>query len=293
MAVIKGSFDSLFKYPKRKTINYTNYAERDGITPDVRKFETESRQISLNFLMKHNSEAEFRSRYNDFFQTVNDVEYRKFDLETGLIHTLRYDKTQKFQPIQLFNYSPSGTSFTMTFIEDDLAIDPAIIVPSGGIPLIGSYIIDGRDFGEFGVHPEGEIGDVLQYPDVKNPFFDGRTYNLDVRMLKHKEVTLKFWMLADSKEEFVHNYQAFYNAFSKKGLQKLYIKEISGTTEVYYMDCTSFKMHWGEKPGAFFSLKLCIPVVTWESGSSSIYTVLQDEVLGLLSDENGNILILN
>lgn len=292
MGIITGSFDSLFKYPKRKTVNYTNYAERDGITSDLRKFETEPRRISLNFLMKHNSEAEFRTRYNDFFQAVNDVDYRKFDLETGLIHTLRYDKTQKFVPIRLFNHGPAGTSFTMDFIEDNSAIDPTITVPSGNMPLKGSYIIDGRDFGEFGVHPEGEIGDVLKYPDVKEPFFDGRTYNLDVRMLKHKEITLKFWMHADSKEEFVHNYQAFFNAFAKKGLQQLYIKEIAGTTEVYYMDCTSCKMHWGEKPGAFFSLKLCIPVVTWESGSSSIYTVLEDTVLGLLADENENVITI-
>jgi hypothetical protein len=113
-------------------------------------------------------------------------------------------------------------------------------------------------------------------------------------MLKHKEITLKFWMLADSRNEFVQNYQAFYNAFAKPDRQQLYVREIGGTTEVYYMDCPSYSVHWDKgKVGARFSIKWCIPVVTWSSGVTSIWKVLQDATLGLLADETGRVIVFN
>jgi hypothetical protein len=263
MALLKGSFSSLFKYPKRKAVRFTNFAEVDGITPDLRKFETESRQVSLIFMIKHSSESDFYAKYNDFFETVNGSGYHLFNLENGLIHKFRYNKTQLFKPVKLFNAGGGATSFTMEFLEDETAIGNSVITPYGGIPLKGWYRVDGVDFGDFGVHPDGKIGEALRYPDAKDSFTDGRVYDLSVRRLKHKEVTIPLWIHADSKSEFVNNYQAFYNAFSRPGKQSLYIREIKETTYCYYMECTAFKILWGKRPGARFSLKLCIPVATW------------------------------
>ena len=293
MALLTGSYDSLFRYPKRKTVKHTNYAETDGIQPDLRRFETEPRKVSLNFMIKHRSESEFFNIHNDFFQTMIAPGYRTFNLENGLVYELRYDKTQKMRSIRLFDYGDGGTTFTMDFIEDGTVINQSIVSPTGGIRLKGMYAVDGRDFGDFGIHPDGDIGEVLRYPDVKDAFFDGRDYHLDTRMLRHKEITIKLWMLSNSQQEFAHNYQAFYNSFAKTGKQYLYIREIGGTTEVYYMDCSAFKVHWGDRPSAKFSIKLCIPVVTWSSGVTSIWTVLEDPDFGLLADENGNVIILN
>jgi len=269
MGLLKGSYGSLLKYPKRKEVKYANYAERDGITPDLRKFEIEPRQVSLIFFIRHSSENEFRSIYDDFFMTVNDYGYHTFDLENGLTYQFRYDKTQSFKSIKLFN-AAGGTSFTMNFIEDETSINNAVIIPTGGIDLKGMYIVDGVDFGDFGVHPHGSIGEALKYPDAKDAFTDGQTYSLNTRRIKHKEVTIPFWLHANSRVEFIHNYQAFYNAFAKTGTRLLYIKEIDVATSCYYQDCTSFNVTWNETPTATFSIKLCIPVVTWLSGITNI-----------------------
>ncbi len=265
MALLKDSFSSLFKYPKRKSINYTNYAETDGITADLRKFETESRQVTLIFMIKHSSENDFYNKYEDFFETINDAGYHTFNLENGLIYKFRYDKTQSFTPVRLFNVSDGATSFTINFIEDEIAIDRGITTPSGGIPLKDWYKINGIDFGDFGVHPDGKIGEVLKYPDAKDSFTDERVYYLNIRRLKHKEVIIPLWIHADSKTEFIRNYQAFYNVFAEAGKLSLYIKEIGATTYCYYLDCTSYSMNWSDKPGAHFSIKLAIPIVTWLS----------------------------
>lgn len=293
MVLLKDSFSSLLRYPRRKAVRYTSYAEVDGIHPDLRKFETEPRQVSLTFMIRHTSEAEFYNKYEDFFKTINDSGYHAFDLDNGLVYKLRYDKTQSFKPMGLYNTGESATSFIINFIEDETAIDSHIGTPSGGIPLKGWYSINGVDFGDFGVHPDGEVGEVLKYPDAKEPFTDGEEYNLSIRRLRHKEVTIPVWMHADSKAEFMQNYQAFYNAFATSGKLSLYIKEINATTFCYYMECSAFKVHWGDKPGAFFSITLCIPVVTWIEGVTSFLTVLKDPVLGLLANEQGKVITFN
>ena len=260
MTLLTGSYDSLFKYPKRTAVKYTNFAEVDGINPLLSRFETEQRRVSLNFMIRHNSESEFRGIYDDFFNEMLSDGYRTVNPENGLVYELRYDKTQKAKSIRLYD-SDGGTMFTMDFIEDVPAIDPNITMPTGGINLKGVYSINAMDFGDFGVHPDGEIGEMLKYADVKDAFFDGRIYHLLNRKTKHREVTLNFWMLSHSKSEFVTNYQAFYNAFAMPDKQHLYSKEAGGTAEVYYVDCGSYKVLWSDSPAARFSIKLCIPVV--------------------------------
>jgi hypothetical protein len=49
MGLLMGSFDGLFMYPKRKAVRFTDFAEVDGIRPDLRRFETESRGGCVEF----------------------------------------------------------------------------------------------------------------------------------------------------------------------------------------------------------------------------------------------------
>lgn len=289
--LLEGSYNSLFKYPKRKPVAYRNYADRDGITPDLRRVEYEPKQVALNFLIKHKTTDEFWSKYQSFFSDMIATGYRVMDLGNGLIHTLRYDKTTKLEPIRLFN-SDGATGFTLNFLEDNHSI-PDIQIPTGGISLKGRYEVNGIDFGDFGIHPDGEIGNVLRYPDVKEPFANGKEYDLGTRRLKHKEITIPLWMLANSKKEFITNYSAFFQQFNRTGEQSLYIKEIGGTTYAYYVDCPSYTVHWGSRFGAKFSIKIIVPVVTWLDGTTNIYTVLKDIDLGFIADEQGRVIVFN
>jgi hypothetical protein len=215
-------------------------------------------------MMRYSSQDDFYARYTDFYETViGGGGYHTFDFGTGMLYRLRYDATQSFKPGRLLGGGSGYTSFTVGFREDEPAIDASVRAPYGGTPLKGWFGVDGVDFGDFGVHPDERIGEVLRYPDAKDAFTDGRVYDLSVRRLKHKEVIIPLWMYADSKAEFVNNYQAFYNAFSKPGMQSLFVREIDATVYCYYMECTAFKVRWGKRPGARLGLKLCIPVATW------------------------------
>jgi hypothetical protein len=70
-------------------------------------------------------------------------------------------------------------------------------------------------------------------------------------------------MFADTQADFVHNYQAFWNSISKIGYLSLYGRAISGTVDVYYMDCTAFNVLWKDRVAAEIGLKICIPAVDW------------------------------
>lgn len=293
MCLVKDSFNSLLKYPKRMAARYTNYAERDGITPDLRRFETEPRQVSLVFFITHSSESEFRALYDDFFAAVNDSGYHMFDFGIGLSYKFRYDRTRSMRMMKPYSVN-GGTVISMEYMEDAASINERVKIAIGGIELKGMYSVGGVDFGDFGIHPDGTVGEVLKYADAKEAFSDGRVYNLNTRRLRHKEITIPLWMYSVTQAEFINNYQAFYNAFAKSGSQSVYIREIDAVVESYYLECTTYKVNWGSRVTARFSIKLCIPVVGWLRGvSSSNYRVMSDPELGLLADEEGRILTLN
>ena len=50
--ILEGSFDTLLKYPKRKAVKYNNWAEADGIDPDLSVVEFEQKTVKLSFLME-------------------------------------------------------------------------------------------------------------------------------------------------------------------------------------------------------------------------------------------------
>ncbi len=298
--LLQGSYDALFRYPKRKPVQYTNYVERDGITPDLREIVFEPKSVSLCFLMEHRSDNDFWQQYQRFFTDMSAPGYRVMDLDNGLIHTLRYDKTASFQTPKLYNEGPGITVFNMDFIEENHSIPDNGEMTAGGIGLRGIYMINGIDFAEFGVHPDGEIGKFLHYPEMKLPFTDGRTTDLSTVKYKHKELTIPLWMIGDNKEAFLKNYSAFFRQFNQTGKQKLFSKEIGGSTLIYYLDCPSFKLNWGKRIQAKFSLTLMVPVVTWlDVSDTQMITVLQDtdsiwnNTSGILADQEEKIIAFN
>lgn len=295
VTLLEGSYNSLFKYPQRTPVEFTNYAEQDGIQPNVRKISFQPKQVALNFAMEADTLDEFYYRYNQFYYDITAPGgYRTADLESGLTHQLRYDTASAYEMPTAFNAGKNLTSFTLNFIEDNHAI-PSTQFPIGGIPLRGLYAVNGIDFGAFGIHPDGEIGDVLKYPDMKAPFTNTRNIDHRTYRLKHKELTIKLWMLAESKTEFINNYAAFFNQFNRTGLVPLYIKEIGGTTEVYYTGCSGFDITWGSRIGVKFSINVVVPVVTWlDGGGTTILLLLRDMGTGLvLADEQGQKIVFN
>lgn len=293
--LLEGSFDALLKYPKRKAVKYRNWAEADGIDPDLSVVEFEAKKVKLSFLMESEGEAVFWRQYRRLTAELSAPGYRSFELLPGLTTRLRLDTGASFElPVPL-NSGKNASSFDLSFVEDTPTITPAPY-PVGGITLRGQMSINGIDFGEYGIGSDDELEDMLKTPAMKTPFTDGRAVDLSTIKVQHREIKLSLWMLAGSREEFLNNYQAFFAELTGPGTQELYIKTLESTVQVYYSDCPSYSVEiWQEDSVAVrFTLSLVIPVVSWvDAGGDVRYTVLVDRELGILADEEGRIIVFN
>lgn len=292
--LLEGSFDDLLKYPKRSTVKYRNWAESNGIIPDLSDVGFEPRTVKLSFLMEAGGEADFWRKYNKLTSDLSATGYREMCLIEGMTNHLRLNAGVKYElPVPL-NAGKNLSSFDLNFIEDEHSILTAY--PNGGIALRGQAAINGYDFGEFGIGVDDDLSDILKTPALKDPFTDGRTVDLSTIRTQQMTVKLSMWMLAQSKEEFLNNYRAFFTQLAGTGTQSLYISTLGSTLQVYYADCSSFSVEvWRENQVAVrFSISLVIPVVTWvDTGGITRYRVLEDSKAGVLADEQGRIIVFN
>lgn len=295
--LLDGAFDGLLKYPKRKTVNYNNWAEVNGIEPDLSRIEFEPRSINMSFLLESDSNEQFWSRYNRLVSDLSAPGYRTLQFVDGLSHQVRLSAGNAFSIPDPFNVSGNLSEFGVTVVEDTPSI-PSVSAPSyGGINLRGQISVNGIDFGAFGIGCDDDIDDILKFPGVKEPFTDGVDYYLDTVSVKHKEISLSLWMMAGSVAEFLNYYSSFFTQWNVTGMRELYIKALGGSVNAYYSDCTGFTVEiWQEDCIAVrFSLSLVIPVVTWvNAGGTTIRRVLLDAELNmLLANEEGKVIVFN
>jgi hypothetical protein len=287
------NLSSVLKYPKRTTVQFRNWAEQDGIDPDLTEFKTEPKKVSLMFLMEANSADTFWTQFRALFADVSNHGYRTFDLDEFGTFQYRYDTTSTYKVPVPFNQGRNMTVFTLDFIEDNPTFS-GTFSPIGGINLTGQMTINDIDLGSFGCHVENGTDDLLKYPAAKNPFSDGSKVDLSTIRLQHKTVTLSLWQVAKTKAEFLRNHAALWHHLSRTGEQELYFNNV-GRTGFYYNDCTAYTLYQFSDGhcGAKFNLSITIPVWTWAEGGGSIYVyALWDDVFGFITDEQGKILTL-
>jgi hypothetical protein len=292
--LLKGSYNDLFRYPKRKSVVYNNWAEADGIEPDLSEVEFEQKTVKLDFAMQAASVSEFMSRYGRLIRDVSAPGIRQLGFDFGKTCRLRYGANSAYRYPCAFNEGRNLSIFTLEFTEDSPTV-PEALMPAGGTGLRGAYAINGYDFGLFGIGSDRGFEDALRYPSAKPPFSDGNTVDLSTVRMQHTEIRLSLWMTANSRAEFLNSHAAFFFQLSRTGTQELKIKG-TGAVPVYYTDCTDYRIEsWRDsRVASRFTVSLTVPVVTWINAGGEIQMrILLDTDLGFLSDENKNIIAIN
>jgi hypothetical protein len=290
-----GSFDSLLRYPKRVQPEYNNWAESDGIQPDLSEIKFEPRKIQLSFIQESGSISAFWAAYNKLYSDMTVPGYRVLNAINGITNHIRLSESSEYKIPRPFNQDANHTVFTLDFVDDDANIDTSYS-PSGNNAPQGLYRINDVDFGHYGIGADENISDVIKYPSIKEPFTDGLNVFLDMVRTAHRDVRLPLWMKANSIPEFVNNYRSFFTQFNQTGVQSLFVGQVGVRADVYYSDCPSFKIErWGGN-GVFarFTISLVIPRVTWvDKGGVHTYNVLID--MGsdcVLADEQNRIIAI-
>lgn len=293
LRVADGTLSEWFKLPKRKTVVYNNWAESDGIEPDLSIVEWEETSFKLSFIMSGANPTEYMTRFRAFIAFLSDKGSREVSY-MGITRTLRYDQGNSYDGTPLFEMRKAFSLISLTMKEEK----PEIVEerPTGTINLRGQYAINGIDLSEFGLGGEHRDEDLWKYPGMKTPFTDGKAYDLSTVTTKHKEIKLSLWWICDSVESFLKNRMALLWQLSRPGTLSLYADSIGGSTSAYYTGCGSFSadMYAGGRVAATLSLGLTIPVVEWiDAGGTVRYMVLRDADFGLLADENDNIVVFD
>lgn len=293
LSVADGMLSEWLKLPKRKTVAYNNWAESDGIEPDLSVVEWEETSFKLSFILSGANSTEYMSRFRSFLAFLSDKGSREVSY-MGITRTLRYDQGNSYNGTPMIEQRRAWAILSLTMKEDK----PEIVekYPYSGMRPLGQYAINGIDLSEFGMGSERKDEDLMKYPGMKTPFTDGNTYDLSTVTTKHKEIKLSLWWICASVGEFVQNRMALLWQLSRPGTLSLYAETIGGSTYAYYTGCGSFSAttYSSGRIGATLSLSFTVPTVEWiDAGGTIRYRVLMDHELGLLADENGSIIVFN
>ncbi|MDR3140540.1 MAG: hypothetical protein LBU37_02245 [Tannerellaceae bacterium] len=291
--LLDGSLGEVLKYPKRKTVQYNDWAEADGIQPDISEVEFEPRHIRLSLFFNYGSKSGFLAIYRRLIAGLTAPGYRKVTVIDGFIMELRLNETTGFNVPRIIDEGENHVAFTLDFIEDNNSI-LGVPYPVDGINLRGHCSINDIDFGAFGAGFDEAPGEILKYPDMKEPFTDGKSVYLSTINTRHREIRIRLWMLASNKDIFLNNHRALFGQLASPGLQDLYFNATGDTIPVYYSECTEFNIgKWSESGvAARFSISLIAPIASWieAGGSSYVKLLLDDDRMLYISDEDGKLL---
>lgn len=293
LRVADGTLSEWFKLPKRKTVVYNNWAESDGIEPDLSIVEWEETSFKLSFILSGANSTEYMSRFRSFLSFLSDKGSREVSY-MGITRTLRYDQGNSYNGTPMIEQRRVWAILSLTMKEEKPSI--AEETPTGTMNLRRQYAINGIDLSEFGLGGEQQDEDLMKYPGMKTPFTDGNTYDLSTVKTKHKEIKLSLWWICASVGEFAQNRMALLWQLSRPGTLNLYADSIGGYTSAYYTGCNSFSadIYSSGRIAATLSLSFTVPVVEWiDDGGTIRYRVLMDNELGLIADENGKVIVFN
>jgi hypothetical protein len=109
----------------------------------------------------------------------------------------------------------------------------------------GSCIIDGIDIADFGMFIlKGGDYDFLSFPERKEPEqnnwheYDGIDADLSEIYFKEKKVVVRFYIKADSGDEYLFRLNSFYALLSAPGYRNLYSREFDKTFNLRYLSCS-------------------------------------------------------
>ena len=160
LRVADGTLSEWFKLPKRKTVAYNDWAESDGIEPDLSIVEWEETSFKLSFILRGSTPAEYMTRFRAFIAFLSDKGSREVSY-MGITRTLRYDQGNSYDGTPLFEMRRAFSLISLTMKEDN----PEIVEeqPVGTPNLIGQYAINGIDLSDFGLGGEPQDEELWKY----------------------------------------------------------------------------------------------------------------------------------
>lgn len=243
-SLLEGSYAELLCPPPLKKVESNDWAEYDGIEPDLSSPVLDSREVKLPVYIRGGGSAA-----NAFIKALS------FDPQPGEVSTLTsayhlfnipdLGRTWKLRlkSVDVDEYWPGGNlSLSLTLVDDFPLDGYEYLEPQSDLKQDESCVIGGRPFSDYGIKlTKGGIKEALFLRDVKEALFrdisvvTGAIYD-SKKAVRYKDRTIKLpcLMTAPTVALWHRNMDALLYNLTRPGLKILKIKGVQEQWDVYY-----------------------------------------------------------
>lgn len=319
MFILQGSDNDFLSFAERKEPSSISWQEYDGLDVDLSDIYFKAKKVTTRFFIKAHTGDEFLYRLNAFYRLISEsgdisLYSREFDRTFRLRYvscpeyrhqngmykngTKRGEITVEFSmddPLQLFtdssNLTPVRLGSLLATQEGGLIIsqDDFLMELQEASKRNNTHVrINELDLSEFGIIVTQCYDTVLNLSAVKSPLIYDieRATGLIVSYpttttYEAKQIVIDCVMLANSRLEFYHNYEALFNNLSIKEAIKL--ETFLGEVDCFYNLMQNFEK---TKPFADgIRLKFSLVLTCIDAGLIDFLLSAQDNFLITTQDD--------
>lgn len=251
MFILKDGSNDLLSMPDRRPPEVVAYPEMNGVDADLSEIYFKEKAVTMRFFVGADSGGEMTHALNTFYALISAPGEREMYVrEFEQTFKIRYEQIQQLTyKGGLVKPGRKKGELAVQFVMDDplqLFKYPELVDPVGGRPSVTHVMLGSRDLSEFGIIVRQCYNTMLRHPAVKKPLIRSfRTMNglkvskPSAAYFETKNVTVECTMIADSRAEFFHNYEALFRALTK--LEALELTTASVMERCYYSAMKNFK----------------------------------------------------
>lgn len=271
MFILKDSDSDFLSFPDRKEPTSNNWQEYDGLDVDLTEVYFNAKKVVTRFFIKADTGAEFLYRLNAFHTLISapgtlSLYSREFD-RTFL---LRFISCPEYRHTNgMYKDGTKRGEITVEFSMDNplqLFNNPALFIPTANRNT--QFVsINNYDLGRFGIIVNECYNTTLKLPAVKPPLVQSfeRSTGLFVTpssqtTFEATQVTIECTMLADTREEFYHNYEALFNNLTKTDAVQL--STFSFDADCFYNSMQNFEKLKPFSDGVRVRFSLILTLIT-------------------------------
>lgn len=284
VTVAEGGYNDLLKFPSLKNVPFNDWAEMDGIEPDLSKPVLESKEVNIRFNCNR-----IDKQFGAFVEALTDGAYHTFYFhDLGKAFKLRLSKQPDINILQhlgVFSLQfaddfPTGKEDT-SWIDEDAALEEApgkeeneTASPEKadgftkeenekpGLPSTG-FELDGRDLAHYGICVlEGWATELKKSPDVKQKqllglsHLNGAIYDSGNVTFQSKDFQLNCALYAENTDDFWNCYHQLLSDLTVPGERALYIDAMGYEYKCFYKSCSVKNLYLREQILLEFTLTL-------------------------------------
>lgn len=243
-SLLEGSYAELLCPPPLKKVESNDWAEYDGIEPDLSSPVLDSREVKLPVYIRGGESAA-----NAFIKALSfDPQPGEMSTLTSAYHLFNVPDLGRawklrLKSVDVDEYWPGGNlSLSLTLVDDFPLDGYEYLEPQSDLKSDESCVIGGRPFSDYGIKlTEGGIKEALLLRDVKEAMLrdisvvTGAIYD-SKKAVRYKDRTIELpcLMAAPTVALWHRNMDALLYDLTRPGLKVLKIKGVQEQWDVYY-----------------------------------------------------------